>query len=154
MRTPNRKQNGKLSKVLIAIGIVVTIFLCMIIAVLLTQKPIELEISNIDITTIRDGVYIGNADNGLVRASVSVEVNNGAIQNISILEHDNLLGKSAEKIVDSIVEQQSLDVDAITSATYSRHFAKSRRKRITTRRMINEYDCYLFKQIRMCSRLR
>lgn len=119
MRTPKRKQNGKLSKVLIAIGIVVTIFLCMIIAVLLTQKPIELEISNIDITTIRDGVYIGNADNGLVRASVSVEVNNGAIQNISILEHDNLLGKSAEKIVDSIVEQQSLDVDAITSATYS-----------------------------------
>ena len=117
MRTPNRKQNGMLSKVLI--GIVVTIFLCTIIVVLLTQKPIELEISNIDITAVRDGVYIGNADNGLVRASVSVEVNNGAIQNISILEHDNLLGKSAEKIVDSIVEQQSLDVDAITSATYS-----------------------------------
>lgn len=86
---------------------------------LLTKNPKDLEISNVDMATIRDGVYTGSADNGLVKATGSVEVNNGIIWNISILEHEHLLGKPAEKIIDNIVEQQSLEVDAITSATYS-----------------------------------
>lgn len=36
-----------------------------------------------------------------------------------ILEHEHLLGKPAEKTIDNIVEEQSLGVDAITSAAYS-----------------------------------
>jgi uncharacterized protein with FMN-binding domain len=108
-----------IAKTLKIIAIIFTILLCIIIILILTQKPKDLEISNVDVSTIKDGIYVGNADNGLVKATVSVEISNGIILNISILEHDNLLGKPAEKIIDSIVEQQSLDVDAITSATYS-----------------------------------
>lgn len=119
MNTPKKNQKGILSKILITIGIVLAILLFVIIITLLTKKPIDLEISNVDITTISDGVYTGSADNGMVRATVSVEVNNGEIQNILILEHERLLGKPAEKIIDSIIAQQSLEVDAISSATYS-----------------------------------
>lgn len=110
-----------LSKPLKRIAIVFAILMCIMIVLLLTQKPKDLEISNVDVSTIKDGVYVGSADIGLVKATVSVEISNGIILNISILEHDNLLGKPAEKIIDSIVEQQSLDVDAIASATYSSH---------------------------------
>lgn len=115
MNTPK----NVISKVLKIIAIIFTILLCIIIVLLLTKKPKDLEILNVDVSTIKDGVYVGNADNGLVKATVSVEISNGIILDISILEHDNLLGKPAEKIIDSIIEQQSLDVDAITSATYS-----------------------------------
>ena len=95
------------------------VFIFAIIVMVSTLKPKELVISNIDLTTISDGIYTGSADNGLVKAAVSVEVSDNVIQRIIILEHDNLLGKPAEKIVDDIIEKQSLEVDTITSATYS-----------------------------------
>lgn len=115
------KSNCKkvLPKILMVIGIVVAILFSVIAIILLTQKPVDLEISNVDITTIRDGAYAGSANNGVVKATVSVEISNGKIQNIMILDHEHWLGKPAEKIVDNIIEQQSLKVDAITSATYS-----------------------------------
>ena len=112
-------RKGALSRILIIVIIVVTVLICIITIMFLSLKPENLEISNVDLVTINDGVYVGSADNGLVTATVLVEISNGVIQNISILEHINLLGKPAEKIVDNIIEQQSLDVDAITSATYS-----------------------------------
>lgn len=114
-----RNNKKKFPIVLKALLIMFFVFICAIIIIVLTLRPKDLVISNIDLTTMSNGVYIGSADNGLVKATVSVEVNNGMIQNITILEHDNLLGKPAEKIVDDIIEQQSLEVDAISSATYS-----------------------------------
>lgn len=116
MNTSKANYKKALAKMLI-IGII--ILFSVIVIILLTQKPVDLEISNIDITAIRDGVYTGSANNGVVKATVSVEVSKGTIQNIMILEHEHLLGKPAEKIIDSIIEQQSLEVDAVTSATYS-----------------------------------
>lgn len=76
-------------------------------------------VKNINPTNVKNGIYTGSADNKLVQATVSVEVNGGRIKNIKILEHDTLLGKPGEKIIKSILGQQSLEVDAITSATYS-----------------------------------
>lgn len=116
MNTSKANYKKALAKMLI-IGII--ILFSVIVIILLTQKPVDLEISNIDITAIRDGVYTGSANNGVVKATVSVEVSKGTIQNIMILEHEHLFGIPAEKIIDSIIEQQSLEVDAVTSATYS-----------------------------------
>ncbi|MBC5675378.1 FMN-binding protein [Blautia sp. AF13-16] len=86
---------------------------------MLTQKPEKMEISNMDISSVSDGTYVGRADNGFVKAAVSVEVSDGKLKSITILEHDTLLGRPGEKIIDDIVEQQSLEVDAVSSATYS-----------------------------------
>lgn len=99
--------------------ILLLLFMGVIIVTALKLKPEELVVKNVNLAKVRDGIYIGTADNGLVKATVSVEVNRGIIQDIKVLEHDNLLGKPAEKIVNHIINQQSLDVDAITSATYS-----------------------------------
>ena len=119
MSTANKTCRGIFLKILVVVGIMFIAILCTVILTIITREPLDLKISNVDMTNISDGSYIGSADNGLIKATVSVEVHKGKIQNIMILEHDHLLGKPAEKIIESIVEQQSLEVDAITTATYS-----------------------------------
>lgn len=119
MNTSNKAHKGILGKAILTVGIIVLVILIVFGVIIKTQKPNDLHIGNVDISAIKDGFYIGSADNGLINATVSVEVINGTILNIKILEHEQLLGKKAEKITESIIEQQSLEVDAITSATYS-----------------------------------
>lgn len=119
MKTANKTRKSIIRMILIAAGSIFAAFLCAIIFTVMTKKPIDLKVSDVAMDYIRDGNYTGKADNGLVTATVSVEVSNGVIQNIIILEHENLLGKPAEKIIDSIVLKQSLEVDTIASATYS-----------------------------------
>ena len=50
---------------------------------------------------------------------MEVTVQNGEITNINILEHRHERGKTAEVITDRIVDEQKIDVDAISSATNS-----------------------------------
>lgn len=119
MNTSNKAHKGILGKAILTLGIIVLVILIVFVVIIKTQKPNDLHIGNVDISAIKDGDYIGSADNGLINATVSVEVINGTILTIKILEHEQLLGKKAEKITESIIEQQSLEVDAITSATYS-----------------------------------
>lgn len=114
-----RSNQRKIPIVLKVFLILFIVFIITIIVMETTLKPKDLVISNVDLTTISDGLYIGSADNGLVIATVSVEVKDSVIQKITIIEHDNLFGKPAEKIILDVIEKQSLEVDTITSATYS-----------------------------------
>ncbi len=52
-----------------------------------------------------------------VYAKVEVTVQNGVITNIDILEHKNGRGSNAEVVVDRIVEEQKIEVDAGSGAT-------------------------------------
>ena len=54
-----------------------------------------------------------------IYAKVEVAVQNEEITNINILEHRHERGKTAEVIADSIVDEQKIDVDAISGATNS-----------------------------------
>ena len=54
-----------------------------------------------------------------IYAKVEVTVQNGEITNINILEHRHERGKTAEVIADSMVDEQKIDVDAISGATNS-----------------------------------
>lgn len=114
-----RSLKSKILKIAAIIFAALIIVICIMIVILQTHRPQDLKIMDVDIGAIKDGVYTDSAENGIVNVTVSVEVYNGSIVDVTILEHDNLLGKPAEAIVESIIEQQSLDVDAITSATYS-----------------------------------
>ena len=78
-----------------------------------------IDIIGMDASNVKDGTYIGEYDAGYIYARVAVGVNNGQIVTINILEHDNERGTPAEAIVDSIVEQQNTQVDAVSSATNS-----------------------------------
>ncbi|MCC0645020.1 MULTISPECIES: FMN-binding protein [unclassified Clostridioides] len=115
----NLNKKNKFLRILKVLTVLFFIFICIIIVAVVNLKPEKLVVQNINPTKIKNGTYLGSADNGLVKATVSVEVNNGVIKDIDILKHDTLLGQPAEKIVNNIIKQQSLEVDAITSATYS-----------------------------------
>lgn len=79
----------------------------------------ETTFSDLDISNVPDGVYVGEYDVDFIYAKVEVTVQNGVITNIDILEHKNGCGKSAEIVVDRIIEEQKIDVDAVSGATNS-----------------------------------
>lgn len=84
------------------------------------QNTVEnITFSNIDITKIPDGQYIGECDVQFIYAKVKVTVSGGRIQDITLLEHRNERGAEAETITDKIVEEQKVDVDAVAGATNS-----------------------------------
>ena len=83
------------------------------------QAVKETTFEEINISDISDGVYIGEYDVDFIYAKVEVTVQNGEITNINILEHRNERGKAAEAITNKIVDEQKIDVDAISGATNS-----------------------------------
>lgn len=84
------------------------------------QKTVKnLTYSDIAIEDIESGTYIGECNVDFIYAKVAVTVEDGAITQIEILEHKNERGTPAEKIIDDIIQQQSMDVDAISGATNS-----------------------------------
>ena len=52
-------------------------------------------------------------------AKVEVTVQNGEITDIIILEHRHEHGKAAETVINEIVDEQRIDVDAVSGATNS-----------------------------------
>lgn len=83
------------------------------------RKISKIEITQTDLSRIKDGQYTGEYDAGYIYAKVSVTVKEGKITGIDILEHRNERGQSAESITDRILEEQSLSVDAVSGATNS-----------------------------------
>ena len=79
----------------------------------------ETTFSNLDISDVSDGVYVGEYDVDFIYAKVEVTVQNGVITNIDILEHKNGRGNSAEVVIDRIMKEQKIEVDAVSGATNS-----------------------------------
>ena len=79
----------------------------------------ETTFSNLDISNVPDGGYVGEYDVDFIYAKVEVTVRGGVIADIDILEHKNGRGKSAEIIVEKIIEEQKINVDAVSGATNS-----------------------------------
>lgn len=79
----------------------------------------ETTFDNLDISNVPDGVYVGEYDVDFVYAKVEVTVQDGVITNINILEHKNGRGSRAEVVVDRIIEEQKIEVDAVSGATNS-----------------------------------
>lgn len=79
----------------------------------------ETTFSNLDISDVSDGVYVGACDVDFIYAKVEVTVQDGVITNIDILEHINERGSRAEVVVDRIIEEQKIEVDAVSGATNS-----------------------------------
>ena len=83
------------------------------------QAVKETTFVEINISDISDGVYIGEYDVNFIYAKVEVTVQNEEITNINILEHRHERGKAAEAITNKIMDEQKIDVDAISGATNS-----------------------------------
>ncbi len=78
-----------------------------------------IQIDDIDLATVGDGIYIGTYDANLIRAEVRVKVHNHRIISIEILEHHHANAEAAEQIIDWIVESQTIEVDGVAGASYS-----------------------------------
>ncbi len=79
----------------------------------------ETTFGEIDIADVSDGIYIGEYDVNFIYAKVEVTVENGKIVSINILKHRHERGKAAETIIDKIIDEQKIDVDAVSGATNS-----------------------------------
>lgn len=88
------------------------------------KKVQSITFSAIDLQAVPDGVYEGECDVGFVYAKVRVTVSNQRIEDIELLEHRNDRGASAEKVIDEILDKQTVDVDVIAGATYSSQVIK------------------------------
>lgn len=99
----------------------VSVGLVLVALVLLaaTQFPKKQTIQTIDLTTIPNGIYQGECNNGLDAAKVSVTVDAHRITAIDLQQHRHGKGKPAEAIIHEVIQQQSLDVDAVSGATLS-----------------------------------
>lgn len=86
----------------------------------LTKRTLKkVKINEVPISQVADGEYVGEAQIRPVSAKVNVQVENRKITDIEIKDHMTGLGKNGEKIIDQIINKQSLDVDAISGATQS-----------------------------------
>lgn len=84
------------------------------------QKSVrETVISEVDLSALPDGVYVGEYDVNFIYAKVEVTVQNGEMTDIVILKHKQERGKAAEAVVNKMVAEQKIDVDAVSGATNS-----------------------------------
>lgn len=111
-------------------NIIRTIFVIIILIILITtgvllksqsdlKKLTNVEIKNIELSGIDDGEYKGSYKAFPINAEVLVTIKDDAINDIKIIKHINGQGSDAEKITESILKSQSLDVDVVSGATYS-----------------------------------
>jgi uncharacterized protein with FMN-binding domain len=107
----------------LAIGLVILLLAVgIIVYVLMVRQINKLEEQNfdlVDLASLPDGRYQGEATALLVTARVEVFLQDGRIQQVNLLEHRHGPGYGAEAIADSIVEANSPDVDSISGATAS-----------------------------------
>ncbi|MGI6576314.1 MAG: FMN-binding protein [bacterium] len=83
------------------------------------EQLADLTIANVDCSQLSDGVYTGSYKVFPVAAEVEVTVANHTIVAIELVEHNHGRGKAAEIIPSQVVAAQSLEVDAVSGATYS-----------------------------------
>ncbi len=79
----------------------------------------DIQISDIDLSAAADGTYEGKYSAFPISVVVSVTVTNHQIAEIELIKHFNGQGGAADVIPEKVVEAQSLEIDAISSATYS-----------------------------------
>ena len=83
------------------------------------DKVANTKINDIDISKKENGDYFGEFDVDLVAAKVKVNIKDGKIDDIELINHKTDKGKKAEKIIDTVVEKNSLKVDTVSGATNS-----------------------------------
>lgn len=79
----------------------------------------DIEIENIDVSNIEDGAYVGDCNVGYIYAKVEVQVEDGRITEVDILEHRTERGQKAEAVAEDIVKEQRINVDVVSGATNS-----------------------------------
>lgn len=114
----------KRKKILIIIVIIICIVALVMLKIVSDSKANmdqlgQLVIQDVDLANIPDGNYDGSYIAFPIDVEVVVTVDNHKISNIDLVKHTNGQGKMAESILGRVIENQTLQVDVVTGATYS-----------------------------------
>jgi len=82
------------------------------------KKIASTEINSINLERIKDGEYEGFYDVYLINARVIVKVESNKIVSIKLIEHKHDR-HSGEPMIQKVIDNQSLGIDAISGATNS-----------------------------------
>jgi uncharacterized protein with FMN-binding domain len=99
--------------------VIFPILIGMLTGCAVVKEANETQITMPDIRGKDNGIFRGEYKINPVQVVVDVEMANGNIKEIKIIEHICGLGKKAEKIIDQVVNSQTLEVDIVTGATVS-----------------------------------
>ncbi len=108
--------------IIIAAAAAVLVIAC-VIAVSAMNKNLEalnnVEVMDIDLSTVADGTYKGSAGAFPVTAEVRVTIKSHAITDIELVSHSHGPDHGADAIIGTVIDAQSLNVDAVSGATTS-----------------------------------
>jgi|LAHU01.1.fsa_nt_gb uncharacterized protein with FMN-binding domain len=110
----------KWKKWLLIIGIIVGVFIIGMFyyAMAGMQEIKEMVITDIDLSQVKDGVYTGEFKGNRWSNTVEVSVEGHKITEVKILDDVGIpIPEISKKLIESIKEKQSLNVDAISQAT-------------------------------------
>lgn len=104
----------------IAVGVIIFLAICSSI-VYFNNKEIKLNENTIT-NTLKDGTFTGNAEGFRGNIEVEVLVKAGKITEINIINSSDdkaFLNKASEGIIQKIINEQNIDIDVVSGATYS-----------------------------------
>lgn len=84
----------------------------------------HIEFEEIQYENLSDGIFTGNYETLFIKVELEVTIENQIIKAIEIIKHDNGKGQAAEAITYDIIDLQDVNVDTISSATYSSQVIK------------------------------
>jgi uncharacterized protein with FMN-binding domain len=79
----------------------------------------QVELDMPELAAVADGTYRGTASVPPVIARVEVSVTNATITSFRVLRHLTGQGQAAEALAEKVVEEQTIELDAVSGATYS-----------------------------------
>jgi len=109
----------KKRRILVIIILIIIILIAIFLFFLFYGKSetLNLTINNVNLSTISDGIYLGQYVKGRFNYKVEVIVKNNKIESIKILNQTSTYLNTSETIIKRVLEKQSLDVDVVTGAT-------------------------------------
>lgn len=120
----SKKVSKKMKIILAVVGVIVIGALVFGINYYITflnyEKDVAaIQVQNVYLNTIEDGEYFGDCNVDLIRVQVRVVVEDHVITDLELVEHYNDRGDAANALPARILEEQRVDVDAISGATAS-----------------------------------
>lgn len=111
-------------KILIVLGIFLILIIAFGVAFFFRARQMvkrieSVEIMDVDLTQIANGVYTGEFGDFLVDVQLEVTVKDHKIEKIEIIKQRSGPGYEAIETVDRIIDAQSPKVDVVTGATGS-----------------------------------
>lgn len=115
-----------MKKFLIVLGVIAVgvAALCLSVFFKMKSQTDAFDTTPVDISKVADGTYEGYSETMMVKAKVLVTVESGKITDIEILQHDCGKGHPAEAMIDDMIANNTVEVDAVSSATASSEVIK------------------------------